>query len=163
MANFDNRILNLKQILEEKYCQEITLDQAREAYRTLESVASISLQVAEEEVRRRNLLKEIPTGFHYDRDGCSCRICQRVTHGLESWYDKNGLKCLTCQHALNQKIVPASVAKDKNSWYSDSDLEGYFNIGKKELNKYIKSGFLKNRTILTAAKKVASSTFSSEG
>jgi hypothetical protein len=154
LEELENHIRDLKFELEHQYGREITWEDATQAYRTLEAHASVSLDVAKEEIRRQKLLTESPNGFHYDRPHCMCGICGEAAYAENSWYDKYGLKCITCQDAINQKIIPGAVTKDRSSWYSNNELERYFNISNKELKKYIKSGVLRDRVILTTAKKL---------
>ncbi len=109
--------------------------------------AWIAFEIAEEELRRQKILKESPKGFHLDRNGYTCPICRSSASEENSWYDQYGLKCMSCQKAINKKIIPESVAKNKESWYSKYDLEMYFNIKGVVLNKYIKQGILRDRVL----------------
>src|SRR5690606_35747267 len=53
----------------------------------------------------------------------------------------------TCQGAINEKIIPGTVAKDKESWYCKYDLERFFNLKGSLLRRLIKQGILKDRII----------------
>lgn len=55
-----------------------------------------------------------------------------------------------------EKILPGSIIKDrdKESWYSASELESYFNLKSTDLKKCIKASFLKVRTVLGEGKRV---------
>jgi hypothetical protein len=59
---------------------------------------------------------------------------------------------MPCQKALDKKLIPKSVI-NKDSWYSKYDLERYFNIGRTDLTKYVKSGMLKKRIVQLDGKK----------
>lgn len=54
---------------------------------------------------------------------------------------------MVCQNAINTKIIPVSVTKKRESWYSAHELNSFFNIESADLRRYIKKSFLKQRTI----------------
>lgn len=88
------------------------------------------------------------------KKGGTCLICGEYAPEENSWFDKNGVKCLPCQRAIDEKVIPVSVIEKRESWYSQRDLERYFNIKGADLNKYIKNGLLKNRIIKGDKKKI---------
>lgn len=153
MTDSDKKIQNIKNILEKSHGREFTWEEATQAQWDIEKFARIVFDVAQEDFRRQKLLKEHPKGFHLDSGG-SCQICGTHVLGENSWFDKYGLKCVICQKAIDAKIIPASVAKDKESWYSSGDLISYFNIKGADLNKYIKQSILKNRIVPDEGKKM---------
>ena len=61
---------------------------------------------------------------------------------------------MTCQEAVNAKIIPGSVAKNKESWYSKTELGTYFNIRGADLSRYIKQSILKDRIVYGKEKKI---------
>ena len=132
------RIQEIKDILEKEHGREFTWDEATEAFRGIELYARVIFSMYQEDCRRKELLKGNPKGFHFDRKGYCCTICQDSAFGENSWYDKYGLKCMRCQTAINEKIIPGTVATNKESWYSESELSNYFNIDCHVLKKYIK-------------------------
>jgi len=152
MEHLDKRIHELKTSLEELHGREFSWEEATKASHDLSSLTQLFLDIAEEDLRRERKLLESPKGFHLEKEGYTCFICGRPASNENSWYDKYGLKCMTCQKAVNQKIIPGSVAKNKKCWYSKEELEMYFNLKGKLLNKCIKLGFLKARTIPDAGK-----------
>ena len=154
METYEKQIQKIKDILEKEHGREFTLEEATDAFRFIETLARISLKAGEEEFKKQKLLKENPKGFHYDGERGKCEICSETALGENSWYDKYGLKCMTCQNSVNQKTIPGAIAKDNKSWYSSHDLQSLFNIGRKELKEYIKTGFLKERLIRTAENKI---------
>ena len=147
-------IQEMKKVLEKANGREFTWEEARKGVWDLQTLARLTIEMAKEEFRRQELLKESPKGFHFDRTGYTCVICGDSASGENSWYDKFGLKCMTCQKAINKKIIPGSVAKRKESWYSKLELEMYFNLKGAVLNKYIKQGIFKDRIIPGETKKV---------
>lgn len=101
----------------------------------------------EKEKAREEKLKANPKGFHLEGAGYTCFICGDSTPEGDNWYDEYGIKCLVCQKAIDDGEIPASLAKDKDSWYSKYDLEHRFNIKSPTLRKWVKDGIIKSRTI----------------
>ncbi len=54
---------------------------------------------------------------------------------------------MVCQKAIDDGEIPASLAKDKESWYSKYDIESRFNIKSPTLRKWIRDGIIKTRTV----------------
>jgi hypothetical protein len=150
----DKQIQEIKSILEKEHGREFTWEEATQAMWSLRKLAELSFEIASQEWRRKELLKESPKGFHIDEKGCNCPICGSIASGENSWFDKDGLKCMPCQKAIDNKIIPVSVIKNRDSWYSKGDLDSYFNIKNAELNKFIKQGLLKDRIIYKEGKKI---------
>jgi hypothetical protein len=146
-------IQELKKILEEQHEREFTLEEATKAAWDMQNLAQLALKIGKQEWERKEKLKEFPKGYQLDAPG-DCHVCGQSASGEKAWYDKYGIKCMICQKAINEKIIPGAVAKDKESWYSKYDLEKYFNIKGAFLNKYIKQGILKDRTIPGEERKV---------
>jgi len=65
----------------------------------------------------------------------------------DNWYDKWGVKCLVCQHAIDKGEIPASLAKNDDNWYRKYDFEHYFNVKHQTLQKWIREGVIKERTV----------------
>lgn len=102
----------------------------------------------EKEKAREEKLKANPQGFHLEGRGYTCFICGNSTHeDGDNWYDQYGIKCLICQKAIDNGEIPANLAKDKESWYSEYDLESAFNLKGPTLRKWIKDGIIKCRTV----------------
>lgn len=138
---------DLKKILEEKSGKEVTEAELNEAEWWLKQYADIVWDVAVEEAKRSKKLEQNPKGFHLEGKGYSCHICGSSASNEESWYDKYGIKCLVCQKAVDENIIPPTVAEDKDSWYSAYDLESDFCINRHGLRRFIKEGLLKPRVI----------------
>jgi Zn ribbon nucleic-acid-binding protein len=113
----------------------------------LEQWGKFAEEWKEKEKARDEKLKANPKGFHLEGAGYSCFICGGGTPEGDNWYDEYGIKCLVCQKAIDDGEIPASLAKDKDSWYSTYDLESRFNIKHFTLRKWIKEGIIKARTV----------------
>ncbi len=113
----------------------------------MEQLAKFSEEWEKKEKAREEKLKANPKGFHLEGAGYTCFICGQSTPEGDNWYDEYGIKCLVCQKAIDDREIPASLAKDKDSWYSKYDLESRFNIKSPTLRKWVKEGIIKARTI----------------
>lgn len=146
-------INKLKGILEEQHNREFTMQEAKQAFWDLQNLARIQAEYMTEEFKRLKKLKEFPEGFQLEDTGV-CSVCNKTAKGEDSWYDKNGVKCRNCQNAINTKIIPISIVKNPESWYSSMELNKFFNIQSTDLKKYIKQDFLKQRLIKNESDKI---------
>lgn len=112
----------------------------------LEQLGKLTEKWKEEDERRKKKLEENPKGFHLE-GRFSCIICGNGTPEGDNWYDEHGIKCLVCQKAIDEGEIPATVASDKESWYSRYDLESRFSLKGPTLRKWIKEGIIKPRII----------------
>jgi hypothetical protein len=139
-------IEELKASIEKDQGRTITQEEATQAYQLIKLLAEISVENIFKESDRQKKLKDNPKGFHLEEGG-TCGICGEYAKSENAWYDKNGIKCISCQKAIDKKIIPISVIKNKDSWYSKYELESYFNITRHDLNRYVKQGILKKRVV----------------
>ena len=141
------QIQEMKDLLEKNEGREFTWQEASDAAYNLAGLADLMFDVWREDRQRQKKLEEYPKGFVLDGVGYTCFICGNGTREGENWYDKWGIKCSGCQRAIDRKEIPASLAKNKDSWYSKYDLESAFNLKGTTLRAFIKRGILKSRTI----------------
>lgn len=153
MQESNERIQEFKEILEKKKGEKVSWAEAEEGSRNLTQFAELMYKLAESQWHKDEKLKKHPKGFHLEGEGYSCVICGDSISNDETWYDKYGLKCLVCQKAINKKIVPAMVAKNKDSWYSAYDMQSRLNMDRHVLNRFVKKGILVSRTIPNASGK----------
>lgn len=143
----EKRLKELKELLEKEHGREFSDVEVQEAGNTLCGLAEILYDHWQEEARREKKLKESPNGFVLEGVGYSCFICGSSTPEGGNWYDKYGIKCTVCQRAVRRKEIPASLAKNKESWYSKYDLERSFNLNRHDIKRWVKQGLLKARTV----------------
>lgn len=145
----------MRAILEKEHGREVSSEEIESALRSIKTLAGVFYELYAEESKKEELLKLNPKGYHL-KEGGTCVICRHYVKGEKTWYDKHGLKCIYCQKAISEKILPLSITKDqgKESWYSASELESYFNLKGADLKKCIKASFLKVRTVLGEGKKI---------
>ena len=141
------KIQELKGLLEKEYKREFTWEEASKTAHNLAGYVEMCFKVWKEDECRKKKLEESPKGFKLDGSGYTCFICGAGTRIGENWYDKYGIKCTICQGAIDRKEIPPSLAKNKESWSSKSELERCFNIKAPVLRRWIKDGILKVRTI----------------
>jgi hypothetical protein len=150
----NERIQKFKDILEEEKGMEVSWEEATECANNLTNFAEVLFDCYVRDQKRKRKLKENPKGFHLEGIGYTCFICRDSISNEQTWYDKYGIKCLTCQKAIDKKIIHATVAKNKDSWYSKYDLESCFNIDRHVLNKFVKQGILKPRTVINESGRI---------
>lgn len=149
----------MKDLLEKDHGREFTWEEASEAAYNLAGLADLMFDLWKEECRRKQKLDENPNGFKLDGVGYSCAICGSGTQSGENWYDKWGIKCTICQSSIERKEIPASLAKNKESWYTKYDLESSFNLKGPALRKWINDGIIKVRKVTRDGKGVHTELF----
>ena len=125
----------------------------------LEGVTKLLKELKEKEDERKEKLKKYPKGFYVEGVGYTCPICRNNTHEGDNWYDKWGIKCLTCQKAIDEKEIPASLAKNQDIWYTKYDIQSSFNVKTPTINKWVRTGVLKVRTVSRYGKGVHAELF----
>ncbi|MGC4231484.1 MAG: hypothetical protein QM594_00600 [Niabella sp.] len=144
---YQEALLKFKDHLEEEQGRSVSDREMDKISGFLDFMAKIVVDQTLEESSRKEKLAEYPDGYHFDKDGYSCIVCHRSASGENSWYDKNGLKCMCCQNAINKKIIPVSVIKNPDSYYTSTLLEISFNLKPQMIRMWIKQGLLKDRII----------------
>lgn len=119
----------------------------REEKFNMQQVAKFMDEWKEKEKAREEKLKQNPGGYHLEGAGYTCAVCHNHTPEGDNWYDEYGIKCLVCQKAIDNGEIPASVAKNKDSWYTRYELERAFNIKAPTLRKWVKEGIIKARQV----------------
>jgi hypothetical protein len=102
-----------------------------------------------EKTTMENRLKTEKRGFHLEQDGQICQICARPMKADDSWFDRRGLKCLTCKKAITKKVVPASVNKNRESWFTEEQFKSVMEVDRRVVKKLVDSGQLKPRDIMS--------------
>ncbi len=143
----EERIQEMKVLLEKEKGVEVSYEEASEASYNLAGLAEILFDCWLKDEQKKKKLKEFPKGFHIEGVGYTCVICGNSFSNEETWYDKWGNKCIVCQKAIDKKIIPGSCVKNNESWYSKYDLESRFNIDRHALKKFINKGILKPRIV----------------
>jgi DNA-directed RNA polymerase subunit RPC12/RpoP len=143
----DELIAELQETMRKNSGKDVSWESAQKEAFHLARFAEAIYNIAEKDYRREQRLKKEPKGFLLDEVGYTCAICSRHTGENEAWYDKYGIKCITCQKGIDKKQIPASMAKNKDAWYSSFDLQSRFNIKSPTLRKWVRKGIIKARSI----------------
>lgn len=143
----EKAIKSFQEIYKKEYNKDLSYEEASEQAHNLIRFAESLMDMHIRDEKRKHRLKSEPKGFLLDGVGYSCFICGGSTRENEAWYDKYGIKCITCQKGIDKKQIPASMAKNKNAWYSMYDLESRFNLKSPTIRKWIRDGILKSRAI----------------
>lgn len=139
-----------KRLHRERFGEDITDAEARESAGRLLGLMEILFDAAVEEQRRLKRLEKEPKGFHLlDGKHYNCLICHRLITDHETWWTKEGTKCLDCQLAIDKRIIPKSVCKNRDSWYASWQLTHEFELHSSTIGKMIREGTLKPREIKT--------------
>lgn len=140
-------LLSTKKTMIKILGREVTDKEVEEVAQFMRSLSHIALDQYLEESRREEKLHLFPDGYSFDKDGFSCGICGLPAPINKSWYDKYGLKCEECQQAVNNGIIPGEITAQPDLYYSDQDLNRYFNLDDKAVNRWIKKGLLYPKVI----------------
>lgn len=121
----------------------------KEAYIKFKNFIGVIYQSAKRQYLRKQKLKKHPKGFHLEEDGSvyNCLICHKAISGKEGWWDLLGQKCLDCQRAIDKKVIPKYVCKNRDIWYADWELKSKFGIHPMTMRKMIREGKLKARIL----------------
>lgn len=149
MARISDELMEeFKEIAKEKGIEFKSDFEARESAENLVRLFEVLIKVDQEEQARKAKLKDNPKGFQMQGEGRTCALCHSSYDQL-MWYDKHGMKCLACQEAIDKRIVPASVLKDKDNkeHILGSTLAWKLDIRTVTLKKLVRQGKLNARII----------------
>lgn len=140
-----------KQIFKKEYGKEPTNAEALDGAQRLLSFVEIIYEISLREAKRKKRLEKEPKGFHLEEDGgqYNCLICHELVSGKQGWWDINGTKCLDCQRSIDMGIVPASICRNRESWYASWELTDKFGIHPSTTRKLIREGKLKVKNLTT--------------
>ena len=148
MSLTEEAIKEFQEIYAKNYGKKLSFAEASEAAHNLYQLVEISYDMAIRDFKRKERLKQEPQGFHVDDgEGYSCPICKHTMAYEETWYDKRGIKCIYCQKALDKRIIPVSVLKNEDSFYTIYEFDYYFGIKSYSIRKLVRAGKLKSRVI----------------
>ena len=122
----------------------------REAYHNFTGFVKIVYEQAKRDhFRKLRLKKSKKKTIPLEDDGSiyNCLICHRQITGKEGCWDPDGQRCLDCQRALENKLIPKYVLKDRDSWYTDWELKSEFNIHPSTMRKLVREKKLKARLL----------------
>lgn len=137
----------IEKILEKANGKPASEDEVQEVQRFLEFLVDLTIDHVETEYKWKLQLEQHPNGFQLDGEGRNCPICNYPMGKGNSWFDKFGLKCVICQKALIDQVIPVSVLKNKDSFYTQTELTVFFNMKRRVSDCWIKKGIVSVRVI----------------
>jgi len=147
MTLSEKSIKGFQEIFEKESGKKISYEAAAEGADNLVGLVEILIKCEQEEQERKRQLIDFPNGFHLEGE-YSCPICGDSIANEKTWYDQYGIKCLICQKAIDDGVIPGSIAQDRDIWYSKYELEDRFNINRQTLREFVKKGVLIPRNII---------------
>lgn len=142
----NKKVDEAREALEKEHGRKISDEEMTKVTDFLKLLAKITVAHTMKESGRLHNLKTNPKGFHQEEGG-TCPVCGSIEKQENLWYDRHGIKCLTCQNAIDKRIIPSSLCKQRDSHYCEWELGDKFNLKGKVLNTFIKNGLLKVRII----------------
>lgn len=151
MSLSDERIKEMKELLEKEYKREFTWEEAADSAYRLAGLAEVawSLYLKEQEWKKK--LEESPEGFHLTDGAYSCFICGTSISGEGSWHDKYGHSCIPCRDARRKRIIPVEAYRNRDSWYRMWEFDYYWDVKSSTVRKFIKQRKLKARIVPDAS------------
>lgn len=147
MMPSEESIKEYKEIYKKEFGEDISDNEARTQATRLLNFFRVLYEVDKKDKIRKAKLKDHPKGFHLEDGVYNCIVCHRYISGENSWYDKSGPKCLDCQRAIDKKVIPRYVCKDRDSWYSMLDLKNKFGVHPATAEKMMREGKLEAKAI----------------
>jgi len=112
----DEQIKEFQDIYEKEKGKKISKKEATEAAYNLIGFFKVLYDCEMRDRRLKGKLKKNPKGFYIEEgETYSCLVCGRYITGKEGWYDKYGNKCLICQNALDKKVIPGYICRNRDS------------------------------------------------
>lgn len=147
----DGSAREFQALMKKHYGVEYSIEEARGAASNFMGLMEVLFEIHRAEQKRLDRLKQEPKGFHLEEEGTyQCCICDQYVGREETWYDRSGTKCMVCQLAIDKKIIPRYVCKNKDSWYSLWELFHYFGVRSQTAFKFVRQGKLKMHTVYNA-------------
>lgn len=131
----------------QKQGTEINEEAAEKVLDFIYKMAPIAISQAVREIKWQQKLEDRPNGFAINGKKYSCQLCGNGNDENKCWYDHFGLKCMACQSAVNKGIVPGEIVSNHELFYTEFNLDDYFDLKGKDLKDWIKKGLLKPRII----------------
>lgn len=140
-----------RELFKKDYGKDLTDSEAQDGAQRLFNFFEVIYEMSLREAKRKKRLEKEPKGFHLEEDGkvYSCIVCHASISGKTGWWDLNGQKCLDCQRAVDSGVIPASVCKNRDSWYASWEITDKFGVHPSSVRKLVHQGKLKVRDLIT--------------
>lgn len=142
----EKAIEEFKEIYKKKTGKKLNDQEAYESAQNLINLFKILWECDKKDKRKQYRLKTEPNGFPV-AGTYNCIVCHTYINETTGWYDEYGQKCFPCRRAVKEKIIPAFVCKNSDSYYMIWQLKSNFNIHPQTARKLIRQGVFKARVI----------------
>ncbi len=149
----EERIQELKEIMQKDSREEITDEKAREAAHNFAGYLDIVWEVAKRHVQNEKRLKAEPDGFPVEGT-YNCLVCYTSINPQTGWYHKGGQRCLNCHRAIKNGVIPAYVIKHSDSFFRMWKVADMFKVRTVSVRKMIREGKLVAREITNEEGKI---------
>ena len=143
----EKAVEEFKEIYKKKTDKELSDQDAYESAQNLINLFKILWECDKKDKRKKYRLKTEPDGFPIDGT-YNCIVCRNHINETTGWYDEYGQKCFPCRRAVKEKVVPAFVCKNSDSYFMIWQLKSCFNIHPQTARKLIRQGVFKARVII---------------
>lgn len=142
----------LRKILKEDYDADLTDQELYESAFNLVGLSEVLLKCAHKDILSHLRLEKEPNGYQPEGDDeTKCVLCGYYKPASDCWIDKYGLKCRLCQKAITDGIIPGSICRNKEAWFSMEGLKNKFEILPNTAKSLMRKGELKARVIINDA------------
>lgn len=138
---------HLRRIMRSDYDAELS---DKELAELAQSVIRLHRTALKFRMRRKSierLLILFPEGYEVPDYQGRCEVCGSYPSQDFHWIDKTGVKCAPCYRSFRRRAVPQVAATDRDSWYSDEEIQEFFLIKPKKINRLIEKRILVAREI----------------
>lgn len=119
-----------------------------EELKRLAGLFDVLIEIDLMEKARFHQLEQEPGGYAMPGEGRNCSLCERGVYD-DGWFDKWGFKCTNCQEAVNKRIIPGSICRDRNHTKAipDTTLAMKLDVKVGQIRRLIREGKIIARAI----------------
>lgn len=142
------RLEELRQIYKKDFNADLSDQELHDAAFNLVGFYDTLSKMAFKDIQNHLRLEKEPNGWAFTDSSGDCKFCGYYFEKNDFWFDKFGFKCKFCQRAVNDGIIPGTVCRNKEKWFSLETLKEKFGIHSQTARSLIRKGELKARVIL---------------
>ncbi len=147
------RLEELRQIFKKDFKADLDDQELHDAAFNLVGFYDTLSKMAFKDIQDHLRLEKEPNGWAYANGSGTCKFCGYYFETNDFWFDKFGFKCKFCQRAVNEAVIPGSVCRNNEKWFSLETLKERFGIHSNTARSLMRKGELKARIILNDAGK----------
>ena len=142
------RLEELRKIFKEDFKADLTDQELHDAAFNLTGFYGTLAKMATRDIDDYLRLEKEPDGWAINDEYGTCGFCGYYMSMKGFWFDRFGLKCKFCQKAVSDGIIPGTVCRNKEKWFSFETLKEKFDIHSTTARSLARKGELKSRVIL---------------